>query len=142
MRLLPVLGAVLLSLTACQKTKPAAETAAASEQQTQAKQAVEAPESIQQQWTYLNRIRQRDALNSSIARTLLDEQNQLGVVLFLSVTPDKVPALMRTVTTEMAQEFPRQNVTLSVYESASPLRKIGTAHLDGQTGEVTYIPEK
>jgi hypothetical protein len=140
--LLPILGAALLSMAACHKTKPASETATPSERQAGAAQAAEAPESIQQQWTYLNRIRQSDALNSAIDRTMLDEQKHLGVVLSSSVTPDKVPALMRTMMTEMAKEFPRENVTLNVYVSANPLRKMGTAHLDGQTGEVTYIPEK
>ena len=49
---------------------------------------------------------------------------------------------MRQVMTEMAQKFPREDVTLSVYAPPSPPRKIGIAHLDGQTGEVTYTPEK
>ncbi len=129
-------------MAACHKPKPAAESATPPEQQVRAARAAEVPKSIQQQRTCLNRIRQSDGLNSTIDRTLLDEQNQLGVVLFSTVTPDKVPALMRTVMTEMAQEFPKENVTLNVYESASPLRKMGTAHRDGQTGEVSYTPEK
>jgi hypothetical protein len=44
--------------------------------------------------------------------------------------------------TEMAQEFPKEDVTLSVYGASSPPHKIGTAHLDGQTGESIYTPEK
>ncbi|HXA08442.1 MAG TPA: hypothetical protein VNW28_00580 [Chthoniobacterales bacterium] len=140
--LLPILGGALLSMAACHKLKPAAENATPSEEQVRATRAAEVPKSIQQQWTCLNRIRQRDGLNSTIDRTLLDEQNQLGVVLFSTVTPDKVPALMRTVMTEMAQEFPNDNVTLTVYASANPPRKMGTAHRDGQTGEVSYVPEK
>ena len=141
-RLLSILGGILLSLVACHKPQPATETATPSEQQTRAARAAEAPDSIQQQWTYLNRIRQSDALNTVIDRTLLDGQNQLGVVLFSSVTPDKVPDLMRTIMTEMAKEFPKANVSLNVFASATPPRKMGTAHLNGQTGEVTYVPEK
>ena len=94
------------------------------------------------QWTYLNRIRQSDTLSTSIVRTLLDDQNRLGIVLFSSVTPENVPALMRQVMTEMVKEFPRTDLTLDVYQSATPPKKLGTAKLNGQTGEVTYTPTK
>ena len=140
--LLPLLGAVLVSVVACHKPKPATEPATPSEQQKRAARVAEAPESARRHWSYLNRIRQDDSLNSLIDRTRLSDEGEVGVILFSSVTPDKVPALMRQVMTEMAQEFPREDVTLSVYVQPSPPRKIGIAHLDGQTGEVTYTPEK
>jgi hypothetical protein len=105
-----------------------------------AKRAAAAPESTREQWAYLDRIRQRDPFNSSIERTLLTDQNEAGLVLSSSVTADKVPALMSEVMKEMAQKFPHQDVTLTVFAAATPPRKIGTAHLNGQTGETTYTP--
>ena len=137
--LLPILSAVLLSMVACHKPKAVTESAWRSEQQVRA---TKAPESVQQQWAYLNRIRQEDALNSLIDRTFLNDQNELGVVLFSSVTPDQVPAIMRKATTKMAQKFPNEDVILNVYSSATPLRKLGIAHLNGQTKETIYTPEK
>ncbi len=124
------------------KRNPPLESPTPSEEQVRAERDAQAPDEMQKQWTYLNRIRQSDALNTSIDRTMLDDQNHLGIVLFSSVTPDKVPALMRQVMTEIAQEFPREDLTLDVYQSATPPRKMGNAHLDGQTGQVTYTPTK
>ena len=140
--LLPILGVALLSMAACHKPKPATQPATPSEEQKRAARAAEAPESVRRHWSYLNRIRQADSLNSTIDRTLLNDQNELGVVLFPSVTPDKVSALLRQVMTQMAQEFPKEDVTLSAYTSSRQPRKIGTAHLNGRTGETIYTPVK
>ena len=51
--------------------------------------AAELPESMQRHWTFLNRIRQDDAFSGFIHRTMLNEENQLGVVLFSSVKPER-----------------------------------------------------
>jgi uncharacterized ParB-like nuclease family protein len=139
-RALALLVAGLFSLGACHRPQAAAE--APSEQQSREERAAQLPESTQRHRTYLNRIRQADALNTSIDRTLVNDQNQLGFVLSSSVTPDKVPALMRTVMTGMAQEFPREDLTLTVYAASTPPYQIGTAHLDGQSGKTTYTPKK
>ena len=47
---------------------------------------------------------------------------------------------MSQVMKEMAQKFPKEDVTLSVYAAPTPPNKIGTAHLNGQTGEMKYTP--
>ena len=124
--------AVLFSMAACHGPKPATETATPSEQQIRAERAAKAPDSIQEKWTILNRIRQDDSL--FIGRTLLNDQNQLGLVLDSTVAPDKVEGLMRKVMTQMAREFPKEDITVSVYGSSNPPRKLGTAQLNGQTG--------
>lgn len=139
-RLLPMLGAALLGTVACHEPKPANETPTPSEQSSRPARAVEGPETTRRHWDYLNRIRQRDALSASIERTLLNDQNELGVVLFPSVTPDKVPAFLHQVMAEMAHEFPKEDLTLSAYAASSRPRKIGTAYLNGQTGETIYTP--
>ncbi len=141
LRLLPMLVVTWLSLVACHKPKPALEMATPTDQQKQAASAARVPESTQRHWTFLNRIRQEDSLNTSIARTLVDDQNQLGFVFYSRVAPDKVPGLVRQVMEQMAQEFPKEDITLSVYGAGSPPRKIGTAHLDGQTEESIYTPK-
>lgn len=137
-----LLLAVLLTLAACHKPEPATEAPTPSVQQKRAERAAEVPESMQRHWTFLNRLRQEDDYSSVIHRTQVDEQNQLGVVLYSSVALESVPDLMRKVMTTMAQEFPHEDVTLAVYQTATPPKRIGTAHVDGQTGEATYTPEK
>jgi hypothetical protein len=132
------LWAALLAMLSCHRPpKPATETA---DRAARAALAAEASESTRRHWAYLDRIRQADSLNSSIDRTLLSDQHELGVVLFSSVTPETVPPLMSAVMKEMAQKFPKEDVTLSVYAASTPPHKIGTAHLNGQTGETTYTP--
>jgi hypothetical protein len=106
----------------------------------QAARAAKASESTRQQQAYLDRIRQREAFNSSLERTFLTDESEPALVLSSSVPLDKVPALMRDVMKEMAQKFPQQDVKLSVFASASPPKKIGTAHLNGQSGETSYTP--
>jgi hypothetical protein len=51
---------------------------------------------------------------SFIHRTMLTEENQIGVVLFSSVKPEQASAVMNKVMTEMGQEFPHEDVTIPV----------------------------
>ena len=44
--------------------------------------------------------------------------------------------------TEMAREFPGQDLTVLAYAPSNPPRKIGTARLDGRTREMSYVTEK
>jgi len=131
-----LLLAALLAMSSCNRQLSEREDRAL-----RAKREAAAPESTRQQLAYLDRIRQRDPFNSSIERTLLTERSELGAVLSSTVTADKVSAFMSAVMKEMAQKFPQQDVTLSVFASSTPSRKIGTAHLNGQTEESTYTPQ-
>ncbi len=137
-----LLVVALFFVTGCHKPEPAAESPTPSVQQQRAERAAEVPESTQRHWNFLNRLRQEDAYSGAIHRTMLNEQNQLGVVLYSNVALETVPDLIRKVMTEMAQEFPQEDVDLVVYKVAVPPQKIGTAHVDGKTGEATYTPEK
>ena len=139
LRLVPLLLFVSLGIMGCSRNEPVTEPATPNEQQKRAERAAEMPEATQVRWTFLNRLRQQEPFDT-IDRTLVDGQSQLGVVLDPGVTPDKATALMKQVMTEMAREFPREDITLIVYESSTPLRKLGTARLDGKTGEVIYTP--
>ena len=125
----------------CPKPQPVAEPTPSPAQQAQATRAAEKPNSTQAQWTMLNRIRQDESL--FISRTLLDQQDQLSLVFDSSVTPDKVPDLMHRVMTEMAQAFPKEDIAVAAYGPGTPLRALGSAHLDGKTGAITFVaPEK
>ncbi|MBA3650826.1 MAG: hypothetical protein H0W66_04915 [Chthoniobacterales bacterium] len=129
-----------LFVIACHKPEPSAPPPTPSAQERRAERAAAVPEAIQRHWTFLNQIRQDDAVSGSISRTLVNDQNQLGVVLYSSVTPDKVPDLMREVLRQMGAKFPGEDTTLGVYMTASPPRKIGVAHLEGKTAETSYTP--
>ena len=139
-RLLALLLAGSLGWFGCSR-KEATEPATPTEQQKRAQRFAELPEAIQRHWTFLNRLRQNDPFDV-IDRTMVDDQNQLGVVLDSSVTADKVPDLLKQVMKKMAAEFPDQDLTLSAYALSNPLRKFGTIHLDGKGGEAVYTPVK
>ena len=93
------------------------------------------------QIAFLNRIRSADPQQTTIDRALLNEQNELGLVLDRRVEMDKLPQLMRTMLTQMAQEFPGEDLTVVAYAPSEPPRKIGTARLNPQTRDMTYKPE-
>ncbi|MDB6175325.1 MAG: hypothetical protein JWL59_4636 [Chthoniobacteraceae bacterium] len=89
---------------------------------------------------FLNKIRAADPQQRTIDRALLNEENELGLVLDRSVDMDKIPALMKTMLTQMSREFPGQDLTVIAYAPSTPPRKIGTARLDSRTRDMTYNP--
>lgn len=95
----------------------------------------------QRQADFLNRIRAADPQQRTIDRALLNEQNELGLILDRGVEMDRISDLMRSMLTEMAQEFPGQDLTVLAYAPTEPPRKIGTARLDARTRDMTYTPE-
>jgi hypothetical protein len=90
---------------------------------------------------FLNRIRNSDPERRTIERAVFNEQNELGLILSRGVELDKIPALMRSVLTQMAREFPGHDLTALAYAPSNPPRRIGTARLDARTREMTYTPE-
>lgn len=95
----------------------------------------------ERQAAFLNRMRDADPQGRTIDRALLNEQNELGLILDRSVEMDKIPALMRTMLTQMAKEFPGQDLVILAYTPSNPPRKIGTARLKAATRDMTYTPE-
>jgi hypothetical protein len=55
---------------------------------------------------------------------------------------DKIPDLMRSMLTEMASDFPGQNLTALAYAPTEPPRKIATARLNAETRDMSYTPEQ
>ncbi len=139
LRLFALLLAGSLVWSGCSRGNKATEQAPLNDEQKHAQLAAEVPDRIQKQWTFLNRLRQHEPFDV-IIRTMVDDQDQLGVELDSSVSADKVPDLMKQVMAKMAEEFPHQDFTLTAYASTNPLRKFGTVHLEGKTGQATYTP--
>jgi hypothetical protein len=94
----------------------------------------------QRQAAFLNRIREADPQARTIDRALINEHNELGLILDRSVELNKIPALMRTMLTQMAREFPGEDLTVLAYTPSNPPRKIGVAHLNARTRDMTYTP--
>jgi hypothetical protein len=130
-----LLLAVCLTISACRRQPSEREVRA-----TQAARAAKAPEATRQHLAYLDRLRQRDPFNSSIERSLLTDQSEAGVVLSASIPADKVAGLMQEIMKEMAQKFPHEDISLTVFASSAPTKQIGIAHLSGQTEETSYAP--
>ena len=94
----------------------------------------------QQQVAFLHRLRQADPRYQTIEKAVLNEQNELGVILHRQVEMEAVRPLMKTLLTQMAKAFPRQNLTVIAYAPSEPPLKIGTARLQARTRQMTYTP--
>lgn len=136
-----LLAPSLTFLAACGKPEPMEEAPTPSVQQIRMERAAKVPAEVQKRWTYLNRLRQDDAFSDSIARTMVNDRNQLGVVLYARVTPEQIPSLLQDILADMAQEFPQQSMTLVAYKEGKPPLEMGTAQLEGATAAVTYLPK-
>jgi hypothetical protein len=95
----------------------------------------------QRQIAFLNRIRDADPQRRVIDRAMLNERNELGLILDRTVEMNRIPDLMRTLLTQMAREFPQQDLTVIAYTPSNPPLKVGTARLDSRTNEMNYVPE-
>jgi hypothetical protein len=95
----------------------------------------------QRQIGFLNRIRDADPQRRVIDRAMLNERNELGLILDRAVEMNRIPDLMRTLLTQMAREFPQQDLTVIAYTPSNPPLKVGTARLDSRTNEMNYVPE-
>ena len=130
-----------LFLTGCPpQSEPVASPPQA--QQTQAPQPNAGSDFRQRQIAFLNRIRDADPQNQVIERAMLNERNELGVILDRTVELNRIPDLMRSLLTQMAREFPRQDLTIIAYTPSNPPLKVGTARLNSQTNEMTYAAEQ
>ncbi len=135
-----VVGGSLLFVGACSpRSEPAVSPPQA--QQSIGSQPITGPEFKQRQIAFLNRIRDADPQQKVIDRAMLNEQNELGLILDRNVEMDRIPDLMRTFLTQMASEFPGQDLTVIAYTPSNPPLKVGTAHLDSRTKEMNYLPE-
>jgi hypothetical protein len=86
----------------------------------------------------LNRIRSSDPRKETIERAMINEKNELGLILSRQTNLDDVPRLMKAMLTQMAEDFPGQDLAVVAYTPTDPPRTIGTARLDSRTRDMTY----
>jgi hypothetical protein len=96
----------------------------------------------ERQTAFLQRIRNTDRQFRTIERALFNERNELGVVLDRSVEIDAIPQLMRSLLTQMAREFPGQDLTILAYAPTEPPVRLGVARLDARTRQMTYTADQ
>jgi len=96
----------------------------------------------QRQMEFLNEMRSFDPQHEVIDRAIFNQANELGIIVNRTVVMEKIPPLMRTLLKKMAEQFPHRDLTILAYAPADPPLKIGTAHLDARTGDMSYSPEK
>jgi hypothetical protein len=106
-----------------------------------AQQPADAEYARQRQLDFLNQIRSSDPQREVIDRAIFNERNEFGIIVNRTVEMQKIPPLMRTLLTKMAQQFPRQDLTILAYAPGDPPLKLGTAHFDARTGDMAYSPE-
>jgi hypothetical protein len=134
------LGSSVLFMGACSpRSEPAAAPPQA--QQDRVTQPTTGQDFKQKQIAFLNRIRDADPQQRVIDRAVLNERNELGLILDRTVDMNKIPELMRTFLTQMAREFPGQDLTVIAYAPSDPPQKMGTAYLDARSKEMKYVPE-
>ena len=96
----------------------------------------------ERQAAFLQRIRSSDPQFQTIDRALFNERNELGVVLNRGVQMDSIPQLMRSLLTQMAREFPGQDLTVLAYAPTEPPRRLGVARLDARSGQMTFTSDR
>jgi hypothetical protein len=134
--------ALWIAWRACEAAPPPAAAPSDTFERRSAAQAQTQGNLKQRQIAFLNRLRKSDPQHHTIERALFNEQNELGLILNRSVELDKIPALMRTMLTQMARAFPGQDLTVLAYAPSNPPRKLGTARLNARTRDMTYTPER
>ncbi|MHA3772767.1 hypothetical protein ACXR0O_14635 [Verrucomicrobiota bacterium sgz303538] len=135
--------AIALAFTACDSRQTTHQATPRSEPPSvsQPSSAGNARSLKQKQADFLNRIRAADPQGKTIDRAVINDQNELGLILDRSVQMDDIPKLMKSMLTQMAREFPGEDLTVIAYAPSNPPRKIGTARLNAQTRDMTYTPE-
>jgi hypothetical protein len=136
-----IFGSSLLLIGACEKPSSQVSASPPPAEQNRAGQPTSGVQFKQRQIEFLNRIRDADPQKQVIDRAMLNEQNELGLILDRRVEMNRIPDLMRTMLTQMAGEFPSQDLTVIAYTPSNPPRKVGTAYLNSRTKEMNYVPE-
>ena len=111
------------------------------EQQTQKTPAPAASRQARQA-EFLKRIRKSDPSRQTIQKAVFNQQNELGLVLGHGVQMDSIPLLLKGLLIQEAKVFPGEDLTIYAYAPANPPIKIGTAHLNARTRDMTYTPAR
>ena len=90
----------------------------------------------------LSRIRQSDPRSEVIERALFNDRDELGVILNRNVPMDDISRVMKSLLTQMAQEFPGRDLTIAAYAPTDPPARLGVARLDARTRQMTYTSDQ
>jgi len=91
---------------------------------------------------FLKKIRASDPSKKTIESAVFNGKNELGVILSRDVPMQSIRPLTKSLLTQLAKEFPGQDLTVLTYAPTSPPMKIGTGHLDASTRSMTYTPAR
>src|SRR4029453_7512311 len=122
-----VIAGCLWLLASCDVRQPVSSTNAPPVEQNRVARPDARQDFKQQQLAFLNRIREADPQQRTIERAMLNEQNELGLILDGNVAMDRIPDLMRMMLTEMAREFPGQDLKGLAYQPSKRTRKSATS---------------
>jgi hypothetical protein len=139
-RVLLLCCTIWIGLSACDASSPSATPLSDAFEQRVATTETDQGTLKQRQAAFLIRIRKADPERRTIERAVFNDRNELGLILNRSVELDKIPALMRSMLTQMTRAFPGQDLTILAYSPSNPPRKIGTAQLNARTRDMTYTP--
>jgi hypothetical protein len=98
----------------------------------------QAGQGSEQQLQFLHRIREADPQFQTVERAVMNERNELGLILSRNVQMDSIPALMRGMLSQMAKEFPGQDLTIVAYAPANPPVELGKARLYSRSRQMTF----
>ena len=132
--------AIWIGLSACDASSPSVSPLSGALEQRVAATQSDQNTLKQRQAAFLIRIRKADPERRTIERAVFNDRNDLGLILNRTVELDKIPALMRSMLTQMARAFPGQDLTILAYSPSNPPRKIGTAQFNARTRDMTYTP--
>lgn len=91
---------------------------------------------------FLKKIRASDPEKRTIESAVFNGSNELGLVLGRNVPMKAIPPLTKSMLTELAKEFPGQDLSVLTYAPTSPPIKVGTGRLNAKTREMTYTPAR
>ena len=106
----------------------------------QAARTAAAPEDLRRKWIFLNRIRQDDAFNDWLNRTMLTDDNQLGIVVSSPLTAKELSSRVEQLLKRLAAPSPGETLILKAYAPGKPLRLLGTGTRHGENGAFSWTP--
>lgn len=83
-------------------------------------------------------VEEADPQHKTIARAVLNQYGELGVILSRGVPKKEIPKAVKLVVMRTAADFPGEDLTVVAYAQVNPPLKIGTVRFDADTRAVTY----
>jgi hypothetical protein len=88
--------------------------------------------------SFLTRIRVADPDYRLVLMAGLKE-NELSLLLSRFVKTDEIPTLVTGLAGLLSKQFPGENLTVVAFRPNVPLTEAGIAHVNGGTGQISYV---